>query len=298
MPFERWSTGEDLFSDLDKEHDLLDRDLRPFLEECDQLQGLQIITGTDDAWGGFAARYLDRIRDELGKTSTWVWGLEDGGRKSRVGNPSKLRYHLNHAHIPPQERQILQTANIAQSLYQISPQASLYIPLTTSPSRLPSYLSLYPASKWHTSALQALALESLTLATRLRSTIPGRASLDEYETVLSNDSTRKIATAHFSAQDPAILDSASKSAEKSDSRIHNNHTNGSAQDSETASLELDVDLQPDTLPSAARRQAGARKNHVFSRVESLRGKWRAAVEIEDLNLASRDRYAHGPRVLR
>lgn len=298
MPFERWSTGEDLFSDLDKEHDLLDRDLRPFLEECDQLQGLQIITGTDDAWGGFAARYLDRIRDELGKTSAWVWGLEDGGRKSRVGNPFRLSHQFDHAHTPPQERQILQTANIAQSLYQISPQASLYIPLTTSPSRLPSYLSLDPTSKWHTSALQALALESLTLATRLRSTIPGRASLDEYETVLSNDSTRKIATAHFSAQDPAILDSASKSAEKADSRIHNNHTNGSAQDSETASPELDVDLQPDTLPSVVRRQAGARKNHVFSRVESLRGKWKAAVEIEDLNLASRDRYAHGPRVLR
>lgn len=88
MPFERWSTGEDLFSDLDKEHDLLDRDLRPFLEECDQLQGLQIITGIDDAWGGFAAKYLDRVRDELGKTSAWVWGLEDGGRKSRVRQSS------------------------------------------------------------------------------------------------------------------------------------------------------------------------------------------------------------------
>ncbi|KAK5149134.1 mtDNA inheritance, partitioning of the mitochondrial organelle, partial [Oleoguttula sp. CCFEE 6159] len=42
LPFERWETGEELFANLDKEHDLLDRDLRPFLEECDQLQALQI----------------------------------------------------------------------------------------------------------------------------------------------------------------------------------------------------------------------------------------------------------------
>ncbi|KAM3068752.1 mtDNA inheritance, partitioning of the mitochondrial organelle [Clarireedia jacksonii] len=77
MPFENWSAGEELFSSLDKEHDLLDRDLRPFAEEADQMQGIQIMSGIDDAWGGFAARYTDRIRDEYGKTTIWFWGLED-----------------------------------------------------------------------------------------------------------------------------------------------------------------------------------------------------------------------------
>ncbi|KAI7160071.1 tubulin nucleotide-binding domain-like protein, partial [Hortaea werneckii] len=55
MPFEKWATGEELFDNLDREHDILDRDLRPFLEECDQLQALQILTSLDDAWGGFTA---------------------------------------------------------------------------------------------------------------------------------------------------------------------------------------------------------------------------------------------------
>jgi hypothetical protein len=77
MPFENWSIGEDLFTTLDKEHDLLDRDLRPFAEEADHIQGVQIIAGIDDAWGGFAARYMDRIRDEYGKTAVTFWGLED-----------------------------------------------------------------------------------------------------------------------------------------------------------------------------------------------------------------------------
>ena len=83
QPFEKWATGEDLFSSLDKEHDILDRDLRPFAEEADQMQGIQIVTTIDDAWGGFAARYLERLRDEYGKITLWTWALQD----SMVGVP-------------------------------------------------------------------------------------------------------------------------------------------------------------------------------------------------------------------
>lgn len=77
MPFENWSAGEELFNSLDKEHDILDRDLRSFAEEADHMQGIQMISGIDDAWGGFAARYIDRIRDEYGKTAVTFWGQED-----------------------------------------------------------------------------------------------------------------------------------------------------------------------------------------------------------------------------
>jgi hypothetical protein len=82
MPFEKWGMGEELFDSLDKEHDVLDRDLRPFAEEADQMQGIQLITSVDDAWGGFAARYMDRLRDEYGKLTVWVWGLEDGTKNT------------------------------------------------------------------------------------------------------------------------------------------------------------------------------------------------------------------------
>lgn len=82
MPFDSWETGEELFRVLDREHDLLDRDLRPFVEESDQMQGIQVIAGTDDAWGGFAARYVDRLRDEYGKTAVLFWGLEDSTERT------------------------------------------------------------------------------------------------------------------------------------------------------------------------------------------------------------------------
>lgn len=77
MPFERWTTGEELFAAIDREADVLDRDLRFWAEECDQIQGVQVLAGGDDAWGGFAARYVERIRDEFGKTAIWVWGIEE-----------------------------------------------------------------------------------------------------------------------------------------------------------------------------------------------------------------------------
>ena len=96
MPFDSWVVGEDLFNSLDKEHDLLDRDLRVFAEEADHMQGIQVIAGVDDAWGGFAARYMDRIRDEYGKTTVYFWGLEDGFKSvPRVGPIQAIISH-NH----------------------------------------------------------------------------------------------------------------------------------------------------------------------------------------------------------
>ena len=89
MPFEKWENGEGLFGGLDREVDLLDRDVRFFAEECDAMQGIQVFAGVDDAWGGFAAKYVESLRDEYGKSSIWIWGLEEeenkGQKVARVG---------------------------------------------------------------------------------------------------------------------------------------------------------------------------------------------------------------------
>ena len=75
--------GDELFDDLDKEHDLLDRDLRLWAEECDHMQGIQFFSGSDDAWAGFAARYIERARDEFGKLRIWCWGIEGNNAEER-----------------------------------------------------------------------------------------------------------------------------------------------------------------------------------------------------------------------
>lgn len=76
MPFDRWTVGEELFEQIDRDVDILDRDLRLWAEECDSLRGIQLFGCCDDAWGGFGARYAERIRDEYGKTALWIWGIE------------------------------------------------------------------------------------------------------------------------------------------------------------------------------------------------------------------------------
>ncbi|KAI9932143.1 hypothetical protein ASPWEDRAFT_59420 [Aspergillus wentii DTO 134E9] len=149
MPFENWDAGEELFNDLDKEHDLLDRDVRPFAEECDQLRALQVFTGSDDAWGGFAGRYIDRLRDEYGKKSIWVWAIEGGGKVSR-------------------QAQFKRDMNKARSIHTISPQSSFYTPIIDPPSRLPANFNVDARSEWYTSALISSAVETVTLPSRLR----------------------------------------------------------------------------------------------------------------------------------
>jgi hypothetical protein len=87
---DQWDIGEELFKNEDQEHDLLDRDLRLFAEECDQIQGFQIFAGSDDAWAGFAGHYVERMRDEYGRKSIWVWGAEDDReRTARVSSSDR-----------------------------------------------------------------------------------------------------------------------------------------------------------------------------------------------------------------
>lgn len=87
QPFAQFDLGVDLYKQLDREHDLLDRDFRLFAEECDQIQGIQMITSADDGWAGFASKYIEDLHDEFGKVPIVVWGVEGGGRVSRVSSP-------------------------------------------------------------------------------------------------------------------------------------------------------------------------------------------------------------------
>ncbi|KAI9167323.1 Protein DML1 [Paramyrothecium foliicola] len=151
MPFERFEMGAELFRSLDREHDIVDRDWRPFVEECDQMQGMQVFTTIDDAWGGFASSYLEALRDEYPKSCIWVWGLQapflDAARDKRQ----------------------LRLTNTAHSLSRTREQASMVVPLAIPEDSLPSSLSADIRSPWHTSALFAAAAETASLPSRLAS---------------------------------------------------------------------------------------------------------------------------------
>ncbi|KAI9802066.1 MAG: mtDNA inheritance, partitioning of the mitochondrial organelle [Piccolia ochrophora] len=252
LPFERWNLGEELFDSLDKEHDLIDRDLRPFAEECDQLQGLQIITEADNAWGGFAGRYLDRLRDEFGKLTLWVWALQDSGRTSR-----------------PQE--LVKRVNTARSLESISAQSSVYVPLSDPPCSLPGYVSIEPGSQWHSSALLATAVETMTLPSRLRAAGGTRSTFVDIAGFLNTNGTQKVAQLQLQVMDPDEMSATDKATAQSDfARLDARIDEADDPREATACLTtFDMDLFPEHIDTSERK--GSKKPHVFAQVEMIRG---------------------------
>ena len=149
MPFERFETGGELFNSLDKEHEIVDRDWRPFVEECDRMEGIQVFASLDDAWGGFAAQYVEALRDEYPKACIWTWGLQSPMLDT------------------PRDKRQLRTANVAQSLGSLAGHASTVVPLSVPEGKLPGNVKVDLNSTWHVSALLATAIESATLPSRL-----------------------------------------------------------------------------------------------------------------------------------
>lgn len=248
IPFERWQTGDELFLSLDREHDLLDRDLRPFLEECDQIQAIQVFAGTDDAWGGFASRYLERITDDIGKCCRWVFGLQDPHRTTR-------------------ERQVLQAFNTAQCFYAFDQSSSLHIPTSNAPANIPAYLRFQKDSRWHTSAFQCAGIESITLPARLRSTDSARTTFENMEAVLNGNGKRRIAACSFSVSSKERSDQTNGNT---NSRVANGLANGYHDLTEgEAKPGYDVKLFPEIPLSPPGRRVG-RRIHTFSNLKVVR----------------------------
>ncbi|KIX93488.1 uncharacterized protein Z520_10666 [Fonsecaea multimorphosa CBS 102226] len=240
MPFENWSAGEELFGSLDKEVDLLDRDVRPFVEECDQMQGFQFFSGADDAWGGFAAKYVDNVRDEYGKTSIWVWGIEDGSRMTR-------------------EKLSVRACNASRTLQSIAQQASAYVRLAAPPSILPRYVNIDRGSDWMSTALLCAGIESVTLPTRLNAEAGKRGSLSLFEDTLNTNGVQNVFELY------ASVTSSKTEASHSSNGTATGHGNGYGENQSTNSPEpsrLDLDYSPSlSSPSAGR------SSHVFAQVE-------------------------------
>ncbi|KAJ2986212.1 hypothetical protein NUW58_g5135 [Xylaria curta] len=262
MPFEKWHMGEELFANLDKEHDLLDRDLRPFAEEADNMQGIQIMSGIDDAWGGFAAKYIEQIRDEYGKTPVWVFGVQEPVRGL------------------PREKRLLKLVNKARALAELSSQASLVVPLAMPEELLPSSIHLDASSPWHVSALFAAAIESTTLYSRLRTTdLAYSSNLGRMTDLLNVFGRQNIANIEMSPIKPPSpaqngTNGLTNPTNARGELVSNPNDNSIDDESDsglqkgTASLEVDLSSPQDLRLESGRRP---RKRYVFSQVQTYRG---------------------------
>lgn len=261
MPFEKWESGEDLYDKLDKEYDVLDRDIRVWAEECDQMQGFQIFTSADDAWGGFSSKYVENLRDEFGKASIWTWGLEE-----ESGQLEKAK-------------RVLRNVNVAKTLQDILLQTSMYVPLTVSSQHLPSYTDLDGNSQWHLSGLLSLAVESMTLPSRLRHQRAQRGYLGDIEAILNTNGNQRIANLQCTLGDDSSFQEANNavSASATDSRVSTSKTNDLVLEDELREQHLSLDMDFTNVESGRSGlsiRQWERKKHVFASVHSLRGSYR------------------------
>ncbi|KAI5299604.1 mtDNA inheritance, partitioning of the mitochondrial organelle [Ascosphaera atra] len=199
------------------------------------MRGIQIFTGTDDAWGGFAARYVDRLRDEFGKTSIWLWGSEDGTTQQR-------------------QKKVLQSLNCARSINEISPQVNAYIPLTTLPRNLPPWINLHPGSDWYASALLATAVESVTLPTRLK---PG-AGGGSVDWLPGEDHPQKI----YQLQQQIRQENEELPEDRIDGKEDEFMGKDDYEQDEDLSAGFDVNLSPTT--------SGTNTGHIFGQIRMCR----------------------------
>jgi hypothetical protein len=168
-----------------------------------------------------------------------------------------------------QEKRLQQMVNSSRSLDALGEQSSVYIPISNTPAKLPSYLTIDATSLWHVGALQAIGLETMTLSSRLRTSVGGRGTLQDLEDTINSTGKRRIAKFEMSIADPDLLsDNASNNiaqAEKSGSMTPRHASEG---DDQLSSFDIDAFTRDYRIASKS-----GKKEHVFGRAEVSRGEW-------------------------
>ena len=183
-----------------------------------------------------------------------------------------------------------QIENSSRSLHALAEQSSVYIPISNTPIKMPSYLALNGTSAWHVGALQAVALESMTMSSRLRSAVGGRGTLQDIEETFNSSGKRRIAKLELSIADPDVL-SEKALAEIALAEKAGSTTPRQASEDEEELTNFDIDAFTKDYRIGAPRNA--KRDHVFGRAEATRGAWNLG-EGRDPH----DRFGDGPTVQR
>lgn len=171
--------------------DLEDR-LHFFIEECDYLQGFQVLCDLTDGFSGLGSKVTEYLQDSYGGRGILTWGV------APVNHPDtssmKDLYHM---------------MNCALGTLQMANHSSLFCPLTLRgglcrrpppPTAFP-LLNCDPLLWYHSSSVLALALDALTVSYRMRHCSATMWQLSDALTT----SGRKVVSAYGSVPFPMML---------------------------------------------------------------------------------------------
>ncbi|XP_075580591.1 protein misato homolog 1 [Pelecanus crispus] len=187
---EAFGQGESLLQDPGCIEELEDR-LHFYVEECDYLQGFQVLCDLHNGFSGVGAKVTELLCDEYSGKGILTWGLTPV--TSDVGDSQKNFYRL---------------MNTALGIVRLSSHSSLFCPLSLSgslgikpqpPVTFP-YINYDASLNYHSGAILAAALDTFTAPYRLCSSQGSMMHLAETLTV----SGRKVVAAWASVPFPAL----------------------------------------------------------------------------------------------
>ena len=149
--FDYFTQGAALLETRAQEDDALDR-MRYLAEECDTLQGVQCFVDVDSAFGGFAARYLECLKDDYERTPVLVFGVTPHIDARSGATPKDF------------DRRSI---NTALALSSFTDTASLYVPLSSQYWQAKHFgndVHFDVLQPYHTAALLAAGIHTATAA--------------------------------------------------------------------------------------------------------------------------------------
>lgn len=169
--------------------------LRPLIEECDSISGLNFFTEMDTAWGSFTAKVIEEFREDyVTKSPIFVYAICDNeltADKYSFDSRGRLLNRLVNTTNSGKEKETKQQAvSRIKTLTSLASSASLVIPISK-PKNVSKQLKNYdPYSLWHSGALLSLPVETMSVLSNLRENkrIPMQQILD----ALQNGSNRNI----------------------------------------------------------------------------------------------------------
>ncbi|KAK3140103.1 hypothetical protein QOZ80_5AG0395890 [Eleusine coracana subsp. coracana] len=186
--FDNYGAGREVVSEWSQMEEMNEM-LRFFIEECDHIQGIQLIVDDSGGFSSVAAQYLENIADDYTNTPILLYCARD---------PVSYGSRRN------QRESIIRSLHDAVSFSKLSSFSNLVVPIgRPSLSYFSPFLSIQDEKHFHSSAICAAAIHSVTVPFRQQHVSPasdlvhssGRLDIGELVHIISDQGRLNMVTA-------------------------------------------------------------------------------------------------------
>lgn len=188
-PFDNYSCGQGFFKEQEQLEEVENR-LRFFVEECDHLQGFQFMVDNSGGFAAVAADFLEAVGDEYNRTPHLLFSLRPPWSPPSASHRDAVIASLHES----------------VSLARLSSLTNLLVPVglqQLASSQFSKYTCVNDSKIFHTSALYATALNTITLPFRMQVSGPTEAS--QQKGVGSSDMSNTVRLVSCSQQKKIAL---------------------------------------------------------------------------------------------